>query len=121
MKLYEIEDLVSSFPTIMGLSNDLLIINKLMIVTTDDIIENKELFCSIVNRIWLSYTDSGFMELTKENEGELIRFSQWLHKIQAELRLELSDSLIEDFNLTVEEINRMMGRLDSKSNEVVCK
>ena len=60
MKLNEIKNIASSLPTIMGISNELLIISELMNVKSNELVENRELFRSIVNQVWLSYTDSAF-------------------------------------------------------------
>jgi hypothetical protein len=59
-----------------------------------------------VEQVELSHIDSGFIELTKENEREFIRFYHWLSKIKVEFKLELNNNnnLIENFNLTFDEV-----------------
>ncbi|HCT5824058.1 TPA: hypothetical protein OT171_004987, partial [Citrobacter sedlakii] len=63
MKLQEIKDKVSSLPTIMDISDELLIIDFLMTIESDDLTENTYDFNSIISSLELSHTDSGFMEL----------------------------------------------------------
>ena len=109
MKLIEIKNRVLSLPTIMDISDEILIINELMSIDTDDLIENKDVFYFISKAVELSHTDSGFMLLTRENEGDFIRFYHWLRKIKLECGLELHDNYIETFNMTFDEVEKSMS------------
>jgi hypothetical protein len=111
MKLNEIKKRVSSLPTIMRLSDELQTINELMSIDTNEILEDKDTFCSIVRQVELSHTDSGFIEITKENEDAFINFYHWLCIIKVELNLELNDNTIENFNFTPDEVERLMSKL----------
>lgn len=108
MKLREIKDKVSSLPTVMDISDELLIISFLMTVESDDLIENKDVFKCIIRSLELSYTDYGFMELTEENESIFIGFYYWLKKIDNKFNLGLSENTIDNFSLTVENIKKLM-------------
>ena len=110
MKLDEIRDRVLSFPTIMGISNEMLIINELMAVEHNEIIENEEIFLSIISDVCLSFYDSDYLELTKESEEVFIGFSQWLKGIKSDLGLQLRDNYINNFNITVGDVKRMMAK-----------
>jgi len=63
MKLNILRNKVSALPTIMGVNNDALVIKELMSVDYDEIAEEKELFCSILFDVHLSFTDTGFMDV----------------------------------------------------------
>lgn len=93
MKLQEIKGKVSSLPTIMDISDELLIINFLMTIESDDLTENTDAFKAIISSLELSHTDSGFMELTEENENIFIGFYYWLRKIDNEFGLGLNKIL----------------------------
>jgi len=108
MKLNEIRDMASALPTIMGISNELQVIKELMSVSPIEIVEQKKIFYSIVFDVHLSFTDTGFMELTEELEGEFIRFSCWLNKVKVDLGMKLSDNIIKDFSLTAGDVKRML-------------
>ena len=109
MKLSEITNIISSLPTIMDISDELLIINGLMSLDVCEIVESMDAFCSILKKVVLSHQDSGFMELTKDNEEDFIRFYHWLKKIKDEWNLELNDNFIDTFNLTFAEIKQLMS------------
>ena len=109
MKLCEIKNRISSLPTIMGISSELILIDELMNIEINEIIANGDVFCSIVEQIELSHTDSGFMELTRENEGEFIKFYHWLSELKAEYNLKLNSNLIESFSLTFDRIVELMS------------
>ncbi|WES69444.1 hypothetical protein [Superficieibacter sp. HKU1] len=108
MKLEEIKDKVSSLPTIMDISDELLIIDFLMTIKSDDLTENTDVFNSIISLLELSHTDSGFMELTEENENIFIEFYHWLQKINNEFSLGLDKNTMDSFSLTVEDIKKLM-------------
>ncbi|QOV70681.1 hypothetical protein [Citrobacter sp. BDA59-3] len=108
MKLQEIKDKVSSLPTVMDISDELLIISFLMTVESGDLAENKDVFKSIISSLELSYTDSGFMDLTEEYEGIFIEFYYWLKKIDNEFCLGLSENTMGSFSLTIEDIKKLM-------------
>jgi hypothetical protein len=95
MKLREIKDKVSSLPTVMDISDELLIISFLMTVESDDLIENKDVFKCIIRSLELSYTDYGFMELTEENESIFIGFYYWLKKIDNKFNLGLNENTMD--------------------------
>ncbi|MEH3411133.1 hypothetical protein [Phytobacter diazotrophicus] len=108
MKLQEIKDKVSSLPTVMDISDELLIISFLMTVESGDLTENKDVFKSIISSLELSHTDSGFMELTEENESIFIGFYYWLKKIDTKFSLGLNENTMDSFSLTVEDIKKLM-------------
>ena len=108
MTLNEIRDRLSSLPTIMGISNELLIIRQLMDVDTNEFIENEEGFYAVLNDIEESHY-SDFVDITKENEGEFITFHNWLKKIKSDLKLGINDNIIETFRLNSDEIERLMS------------
>ena len=108
MKLSEIEKRISFLPTIMDISDELQVISELMDISYDDLNGDKDIFCSIVKQVAISHIDSGFLELTSLNEGEFIRFYHWLNKVNVELGIGLNNNIIENFNLTVDEVQKSM-------------
>ncbi|WP_368301689.1 hypothetical protein [Kluyvera sichuanensis] len=108
MKLQEIKDKVLSLPSVMDISDELLIIEFLMSVESNDLTKNTGAFNSIIILLELSHTDSGFIELTEENESVFIGFYHWLQKINNEFGLGLNKNTIDSFSLTVEDIKKLM-------------
>ncbi|NUF50251.1 hypothetical protein [Gilliamella sp. ESL0250] len=109
MNLKEINHKILSLPTIMGISAEISIIKELMNLKSDDLIKNKDIFRCIVESLELSHGDSGFMELTKNNENIFIDFYHWLKRINKQLNINIHINTIDCFNLTVEEVNRLMS------------
>ncbi|MCO6519390.1 MULTISPECIES: hypothetical protein [Snodgrassella] len=109
MNLQKIKNRVLSLPTIMGISEEILIIKELMIIKTDDLIQNKDIFRFILDSLELSHTDSGFMELTKENENIFIDFYHWLNRINDQLNMNININIIDCFSLSVEDVNKLMS------------
>ena len=109
MSLNEIRDKLTSLPTIMEISDELLIIDMLMKVEFEELIEGKSTLFSILDDIELSHNDVGFLEITKENEGEFVKFYNWLKKINSELNLGISDCLVDSFSDTEEDIERLIS------------
>ncbi|MCE0826394.1 MULTISPECIES: hypothetical protein [Buttiauxella] len=108
MKLQEIKGKVSSLPTIMDISDELLTIKYLMSIESEDLTENTDDLKSVINSLELSHTDSGFMELTEENESIFLEFCCWLKKVDSEFNLGLNANTIDSFSLTTEDIKKMM-------------
>ncbi|WP_318367558.1 hypothetical protein [Enterobacter sp.] len=108
MKLQEIKNMVLSFPTIMDISDELLLVNELMAISYADLAKDIDALKFIINSLELSHTDSGFMELTKENEGVFMSFYCWLNKINNKINLGLNASVIDSFSLTVDDIKKLM-------------
>jgi hypothetical protein len=108
MKLHEIKNKISSLPTVMDLSDELMIIENLMAIEFNDLTENAGIFKSIISLLALSHTDSGFMDLTKENKIKFIGFFHWLRKVEDEFNLGLNHTIIDSFSLTVEDIKKLM-------------
>ncbi|WP_034918017.1 hypothetical protein [Erwinia sp. 9145] len=108
MKLQEIKNKVSSLPTIMDISDESLLINELMGVEHAELTRDIDGFKFIINSLELSHADSGFMELTYENEAIFVKFYHWLNKINSDLDLGLNTNVIDSFNLTVDDIKRLM-------------
>jgi hypothetical protein len=109
MKLQEIKNKLSSLPVIMDISDELVIINDLMAVEPIDLIGGVDTFKSIINSLELSHTDSGFMELTKENEHIFINFYCWLKEVNSEFNLKLNNNIIDSFSLTVKDVKKLMS------------
>ena len=109
MNLQDIKNKVLSLPTIMDISEEVLIINELMKSNVDDLVKNKDVFQFIINSLELSHTDSGFMELTEENEGEFIAFYYWLSEINNRLKLNLNANVIDSFSMTTEDVKKLMS------------
>ncbi|MFP1723838.1 hypothetical protein [Lonsdalea quercina] len=110
MKISEIESKFSDMPTIMDISDELFLIKMLMQVETNDLIENKDIFLNIIESLELSHMDNGFMELTKDNEGYFLDFYKWLIKLNSNYNLNIEANSIETFNLTSDEVNRLMNK-----------
>ncbi|MCG8710984.1 hypothetical protein JHU04_004312 [Brenneria sp. 4F2] len=110
MKISEIELKFSDMTTIMDISDELLLIKMLMQVTTNDLIQNKDIFLNIIESLELSHMDNGFMELTKNNEGYFLNFHKWLIKLNSDYNLNIETNSIEIFNLTSNEVNRLMNK-----------
>ncbi|MEE7346662.1 hypothetical protein Q0T90_23330 [Escherichia coli D10:H20] len=108
MNLQEIKNKVLSLPTIMNLADELLIIDELMTIDVNDLIENQDIFKSIIDALELSHIDSGFMELTEENESSFINFYKWLNKTNNKFNLGINANTIDSFSLTVEDVKKMM-------------
>lgn len=109
MNLQQIKNSVLSFPTIMDISEEILIINELMVVETDDLIKNKDNFQFIIDSLELSHTDSGFMALTAQNQNIFIDFYHWLNKVNDQFKLNLNTNTIDSFSLTIEDVNKLMS------------
>ncbi|EMI7477310.1 TPA: hypothetical protein ACRRX3_001644 [Morganella morganii] len=109
MKLQEIKNKVSSLPTIMDISDELLLINELMTVPYADLAKDMDTLKFIINALDLSHTDSGFMELTKENESVFMSFYCWLNRANSEVDLGLNANVIDSFSLTVDDIKKLMS------------
>lgn len=109
MNLQEIKNKVLSLPTIMNLADELLIIDELMTIDVNDLIENQDIFKSIIDALELSHIDSGFMELTEENESSFINFYKWLNKTNNKFNLGINANTIDSFSLTVEDVKKMMS------------
>ncbi|UAY97907.1 hypothetical protein [Dickeya dadantii] len=110
MKISEIESEFSDMPTIMDISDELFLIKMLMQVEANDLIENKDIFLNIIESLELSHMDNGFMELTKDNEGYFLGFYKWLIKLNNNYDLNIENNSIETFNLTSDEVNRLMNK-----------
>lgn len=108
MNLQEIKNKVLSLPTIMNLADELLIIDELMTIDVNDLIEDQDIFKSIIDALELSHIDSGFMELTEENESSFINFYKWLNKTNNKFNLGINANTIDSFSLTVEDVKKMM-------------
>ncbi len=108
MKLQEIKDKISSLPTIMDISDELLIIKLLMAVESDDLTKNTDILKYIISSLDFSHTDSGFMELTEENESIFVEFSCWLRKVNDDFNFGLNPNIIDSFSLTVDDIKKLM-------------
>ena len=109
MNLQEIKNKVLSLPTIMNLADELLIIDELMTIDVNDLIEDQDIFKSIIDALELSYIDSGFMELTEGNESSFINFYKWLNKTNNKFNLGINANTIDSFSLTVEDVKKMMS------------
>lgn len=109
MNLQDIKNKVLSLPTVMDISEEILIINELMASEVDDLVKNKDVFRFIINSLELSHTDSGFMELTKENEGVFIAFYHWLREVNNRLNLNLNTNIIDSFSMTLEDVKKLMS------------
>ncbi|BDR55780.1 hypothetical protein [Xylocopilactobacillus apis] len=107
--LETIKSEIISLPTIMNISEEIRIINDLMKVETEDLIVNKDIFRFIVDSLELSHADSGFMDVTKENEKNFINFYVWLRKINTDYGLSLNNNTIDVFGMSIEDINRSMN------------
>ena len=59
----------------------------------------------------------GLWMLTEGHEKDFCRFSLWLRKINADLNLNLSDSIIGDFCLTIEDVRSKMSQQCIKIGE----
>lgn len=108
MNLQEIKNKILSLPTIMNLADELLIIDELMTIDVNDLIENQDIFKPIIDALELSHIDSGFMELTEENESSFINFYKWLNKTNNKFNLGINANTIDSFSLTVEDVKKMM-------------
>ncbi len=109
MNLQEIKNKVLSLPTIMNLADELLIIDELMTIDVNDLIEDQDIFKSIIDALELSHIDSGFMELTEGNESSFINFYKWLNKTNNKFNLGINANTIDSFSLTVEDVKKMMS------------
>jgi len=109
MNLQEIKNKVLSLPTIMNLADELLIIDELMTIDVNDLIEDQDIFKSIIDALELSHIDSGFMELTEGNECSFINFYKWLNKTNNKFNLGINANTIDSFSLTVEDVKKMMS------------
>jgi hypothetical protein len=108
-KLDELGKKLSLLPTVIDFNDEILIIRELMRLGDDDISENRDLFIEIVRRVELSHTDSGYFELTPENEIEFIGFYKWLLDLERCRSLGLSEDIIENFNMTSRKFARLMS------------
>lgn len=109
-KLNELGERLESSPTIMDISSEISFINELMSVDIDDILKNKNIFCKIVADIELSHTDAGYFELSPENDHIFVDFYNWLSSMKVRAGLDLSDEIIENFNMTSDEFAKIMSK-----------
>lgn len=109
MKLADIENKVSNLPTIMDLVDEVLIIDALMCIDEEHLRAHIPSFSKIVYALELSHSDSGFMEVTAENEEDVLRFYRWLKKLQSHGFGFLNDSIIETFNFSADEVKELMS------------
>jgi len=110
VKLKDIKKIISTFPTVMDIDDELLIISQLMDVDINELIKNKHVLFKIIDDLEISHMDSGFMQLTEKNEGEFIKFHKWLTTLQHTYHLEISNNTMEIFNLTVADVEKLMPR-----------
>lgn len=109
MNLLAIERKVSSLPTIIDISDEINIIKNLMRVSYDDLNENMDIFKSIISSLEMSHADTGFMELSCENEKTFVDFYLWLKKINSDLNFGIGENTMDVFSLTVEDVKRLMS------------
>jgi hypothetical protein len=109
-RLDRLEKELSSFPTVMDISDEISIIGDLMRLDLADIESNRESFCRIVRSVELSHTDSGYFELTKENEKIFIDFYRWLSLLRKDINLNLAAEIVENFNMTSSEFEKLMSK-----------
>lgn len=109
MLVSELYRSVTDMPTIISLEETLWLTEQLMQVRSEHLIAEQILLLSLLQRLELSYTDSGFMELTTQNENRILMFSQWLDQIRQQYQLDIPEVIIDNFALTVKEINNLMN------------
>lgn len=107
--LKDINEHLLKLPTIISIDDEIFLIQSLMVLSKDEITSNKTLFLEIIKAIELSHTVNGFMEITKDNEYIFIEFSDWLSRLKKSCVQNIQMGTLENFSLTLEEIQNMMG------------
>lgn len=108
MNVAQLYQSVTGMPTIITLEDTLWLAEQLMHIDGEQLIAEQGTLLLLLQRLELSYTDSGFMELTVQHEHRIVAFAQWLAKIRQQYQLDIHDTVIESFSLTVDEINQLM-------------
>jgi hypothetical protein len=100
-KLEKIARQMDVLPTIMDISDEISIINALMGLSPEEITCNKKIFNKVLEDLYISHTDSGWFELTSENEQVFIEFCQWINYIAQTTKMHID---IEGFDLTYNDL-----------------
>lgn len=108
MTLKEINDTITALPTVMTLTDEALLIDAIMTIPFAELARDPNSLNVAIRALELSHTDSGFMELTAENEGVFVNFHRWLTKANDEIGLELSVNTIDSFSLTADDVKKLM-------------
>ena len=95
MKLEKIKNRLLTLPTIMSISDELLIIDLLMNVEVEELAIHKDLFRSILQDVMLSHCDGDIFDMTEENEIEFIKFYRWLKEINLTVKFEPNPAYFE--------------------------
>jgi hypothetical protein len=98
----ELNDLLR-LPTIMGIDNEVKVIRYLMDMSDTEVLDNKEAVAEVIDNLDLSHKDSGYFEITPQNEGQFSKFADWLDRLQNDLHVSSLPSS-SDFRITYQDL-----------------
>ncbi|WP_342032381.1 hypothetical protein [Neisseria sp. Marseille-Q2251] len=106
MSVKAIYEKLTQLPTIIGLDNEVLLIEELQKSEIEDIRQNLDNFLSILDDLQISHQSDGIFGVTPENKHIFFGFVFWLQSVQNKIGMDISryaDGFDTDFscNLTI--------------------